>query len=285
MTPASLASHFSPGLNGLPRLILSAPDGARAEIYQHGAHLTSWIPSGGEERLFLSSRAKFDPHSTIRGGVPVIFPQFGDEGPLPKHGFARQMEWELLSVDSGPAGASARFGLHDDPTSRLAWPHPFSCELKVTVSGQVLEMALSVANPDLHAFSFTGGLHTYLSVKDIQDTSLEGLYHAPYLDTVGTRTERIQPEELLTFHGEVDRIYHNAPPRLLLHQPGQTLAIETEGFAQVVVWNPWIEKNAALGDMPEEGYRHMLCVEATLSGVPVTVQPGQRWMGLQRLKA
>jgi glucose-6-phosphate 1-epimerase len=285
MTSASLASLLSPGANGLPRLALSAPDGARAEIYQHGAHLTSWIPAGGEERLFLSSRSKFDLLSTIRGGVPVIFPQFGDEGPLPKHGFARHMEWELLSVDAGPAGASARFGLHDDPASRLAWPHAFGCELEVTVAGQMLEMTLSVANPGPRAFNFTGGLHTYLSVKDIQDTTLEGLYRAAYLDTVGTRTERIQPEELLAVRGEVDRIYHSAPPRLLLHQPGQTLAIETEGYGQVVVWNPWIEKNAALGDMPDEGYRHMLCVEATISGVPVTVQPGQRWSGVQRLRA
>ena len=285
MTPAALSSHLQPGINGLPRLLLSAPDGARAEIYAHGAHLTSWIPAGEEERLFLSSRSTFDHHSAIRGGVPVIFPQFGDEGPLPKHGFARLMEWELLSLETSAAGASARFGIQDDPASRQVWPDAFACELSVTLAGQVLEMALSVFNPGPRAFSFTGGLHTYLRVRDIGSASLEGLGGAAYLDTVGTRTERIQPETGLTFQSEVDRIYHTAPDRLLLREPDRTLAIETSGFGQVVVWNPWVEKSAGLNDMEAEGFRRMLCVEAAAAGSPVTVQPGQRWTGLQRLRA
>jgi glucose-6-phosphate 1-epimerase len=40
------------GRNGLPRLRLTTPDGAEAEVYLHGAHVTSWRPAGGEEALF-----------------------------------------------------------------------------------------------------------------------------------------------------------------------------------------------------------------------------------------
>src|SRR5438270_10896601 len=80
----------------MEKLEVGANDGARVEVYTHGAHLTSWKPASGEERLFLSSRSSFTPDSAIRGGVPVIFPQFSAMGPLPKHGFARVSEWELV---------------------------------------------------------------------------------------------------------------------------------------------------------------------------------------------
>ena len=33
---------------------------------------------------------------TIRGGIPVLFPQFSNNGNLRKHGFVRDIVWELL---------------------------------------------------------------------------------------------------------------------------------------------------------------------------------------------
>ena len=86
-----------PGNGNMPKMVLSTADGARAEIYLHGAHLTSWVPAGGSEALFLSPKAEFVQGSAIRGGVPVIFPQFSDLGPLPKHGFARTLDWEPVA--------------------------------------------------------------------------------------------------------------------------------------------------------------------------------------------
>ena len=32
----------------------------------------------------------------VRGGIPVLFPQFADRGPLKKHGFARDLPWQLV---------------------------------------------------------------------------------------------------------------------------------------------------------------------------------------------
>ena len=58
-----------PGTGGLPKVLLSSRDGARAEIYLHGAHLTSWVPAGSSaDRLFLSARSRFSD-----GAVAEIF--------------------------------------------------------------------------------------------------------------------------------------------------------------------------------------------------------------------
>ena len=68
-------------------VVVTAADGARFEAYLHGAHVTSWCAAGdGSDRLFLSSAARFEDGLAIRGGIPVCFPQFADQGPLPMHG-------------------------------------------------------------------------------------------------------------------------------------------------------------------------------------------------------
>src|SRR5678816_82938 len=75
------------GEQGLPMVAVTATDGARFEAYLHGAHVTSWRTAGdGDERLFVSSEAHFEDGAAIRGGIPVCFPQFADQGPLPMHG-------------------------------------------------------------------------------------------------------------------------------------------------------------------------------------------------------
>ncbi|KHF24579.1 aldose 1-epimerase-like protein [Solemya velum gill symbiont] len=86
------------GGDDFSKVVLTAEDGAQAEIYLYGAHVTDWCPAGDDERLFLSERAEFSEGTAIRGGVPVCFPQFADEGPFLKHGFARLGLWELVST-------------------------------------------------------------------------------------------------------------------------------------------------------------------------------------------
>ncbi|MCH5754687.1 hypothetical protein MMA59_22970, partial [Salmonella enterica] len=62
---------------------LTAPDGATATMSLNGGHLLSWQPAGAPEQLYLSPRSEYaSGKKAIRGGVPVIFPQFSDRGPL-----------------------------------------------------------------------------------------------------------------------------------------------------------------------------------------------------------
>jgi glucose-6-phosphate 1-epimerase len=71
---------------------------SRFAFVTHGGQVLEWTPVGSEvSRLWLSPDWRCGPGAAIRGGVPVVFPQFSDRGPLPKHGIARDREWEALS--------------------------------------------------------------------------------------------------------------------------------------------------------------------------------------------
>src|SRR3954462_5540325 len=85
------------------------PSGSVATVQLHGAHVTRWRTAAGDDSLFLSRAARFAPGEAIRGGIPVVFPQFAERGPLPKHGFARTALWRLTS--DGAAEAAAEDGL------------------------------------------------------------------------------------------------------------------------------------------------------------------------------
>ncbi|HEX2585085.1 MAG TPA: hypothetical protein VHL14_08130, partial [Steroidobacteraceae bacterium] len=92
--------------------------GATALVHIHGAHITSWKTSDGVERLFLSKRAEFKAGAAVRGGVPIIFPQFAALGSLPKHGFARMSTWYLIDNTSLD---TVTFELKDSAETRAIW--------------------------------------------------------------------------------------------------------------------------------------------------------------------
>jgi glucose-6-phosphate 1-epimerase len=270
----------------LPRIQLRASNGAAADIYSHGAHVTSWIPAAGVERLFLSAASEFRSGAAIRGGVPIIFPQFAAEGPLLKHGFARISEWQLMEVVDTPAGSqAARFELRDSEGTRALWPHAFAAEYVVTVGGSMLTLTLEIDNSGSTPFDFTVALHTYLQVSDIGKVAIPGLRGIRYRDSAQGNTMCVEQQVDVTIEGEVDRIYYDTPAELVVIEADRTLLIRSQGFTDTVIWNPGPEKGAALKDMEPDGYIRMLCIEAAVIGKPIHLEPGQRWQGVQELHA
>lgn len=265
----------------LPKLRLSDASGGTAEVYLHGAHLTSWVPAGGSEALFLSRAATFAPGTAIRGGVPVIFPQFASLGPLPRHGFARTQPWER--VDDGDRPGAVRLRLRDSEATRALWPHAFLAELAVEVGGDGLSIALAVQNTGDTAFEFTAALHTYLRVDDVRRATVEGLHGVRY--RTGERG-RVDDEPEVAVTGELDRVYLDTPQELRVRDPrnGREFLLHATGFADAVVWNPWAAAAAALPDMEDDEYLEMICVEAAQVGVPVRLEAGAGWTGSQRIR-
>ena len=267
---------------GQPALALRAPDGARATVLVHGAHLVSWVPAGGEEQLYLSPTAKYGVGASVRGGVPVIFPQFNQRGPLPRHGLVRSRSWEPVEsvVRAGHAIGVLRFG--DDMATRAHWPQGFEAELTVSLAGREIDIELAITNTGDTRFEFTAALHTYLRCNDAMKLQLEGLQHCDYEDALLGESHR-QWGDVLTLAGPIDRVYHSVTQGLVLRELGRRTRIAMDGFEDVVVWNPGAEGAAALADLPDDDWQHMLCVEAARIRQPVVLAPGQDWAGRQSL--
>jgi glucose-6-phosphate 1-epimerase len=274
-------------LQGQPCIRLTAAQGDTALVALHGAQVLSWV-TGGRERLYLSPRAVFDGQSAIRGGIPLCFPQFNQRGPLPKHGFGRNLGWRaVLASKDGDAQSAVRLELTDSDATRAWWSGRFAAQLTVTLSAGSLRVQLAVRNTgnntDARAWDFTTALHTYLRVDDVERTHLSGLDGCARWDALADA--RGVQQGPVTFSGEYDRVFSAPAGAIHLHDGAHGLQIsQSSSLSNTVVWNPGAALCARLADLPPGGYRSMLCVEAAQIDQPVTLAPGQQWQGWQELR-
>lgn len=252
-----------------------------ATVCRHGAQVLSWSHAG-TERLFLSPQATFAPGSAIRGGVPVIFPQFGERGPGRRHGFARTATWDLVG-GGAPGDAMVEFALRNGPDRAGPWADGFDARIRASTARDRLTIALGVANTGDAPFSFTCALHTYLRVDDIATACIRGLHGVAYQDATRADAWAVDEAPVLRFAGEVDRVYRDAPRQLVLAGDGPLLHVEQEGFTDTVVWNPGAALASTMPDLGEGGHRHFACIEAACVHEPIVLAPGARWDGRQVL--
>jgi len=271
-------------IDGHPAVSLKAPDGARATVLLHGGHVVSWIPAGGEEQLYLSQTSRYGEGHAVRGGVPVIFPQFAARGTLPRHGLLRTRTWRLEEAIVRGRHAQAVLRISSSDETRALWPHEFDAEITVSVAGRQIDIEFAVTNTGDQPFEFCAALHTYLRTGDVLKAQLEGLQGVHYEDSLTGQSQQ-QWGDVTTIVSEIDRIYQDVGRTLTLRELGRRVEIAATGFPDVVVWNPGAQKCAQLNDMPAQDWRNMLCVEAARVTVPALVQPGEEWSGMQTLVA
>jgi glucose-6-phosphate 1-epimerase len=266
----------------LPAVQITAADGAQATVSLFGAHLLSWKTADGQERLFVSSQTPLDGSKAIRGGVPVIFPQFNVRGPGLRHGFARVSTWRL-SADGGDGGSSfLEFSLDQNdlaPEHAQAWPHAFALTLRFTLRGDALDAEFKVVNTGAQPFPFGVALHTYYDVGQLAATSISGLQHQQYTDHHLNTTTQEHPA--LHFTEKHDRLYKSTPA-LTLNTANATLRLEQSGFSEWVVWNPGQADAAALVDLADDEYLRFVCIEpARIDQQPL--EAGAAWTGKHRI--
>jgi glucose-6-phosphate 1-epimerase len=266
----------------LPAVHLTAADGAQATVSLFGAHLLSWKTADGKERLFVSTQTPLDGSKAIRGGVPVIFPQFNVRGPGLRHGFARVSNWRLTGQGGDGGSSYLEFSLAPSDLAAehaQAWPHDFALTLRFTLHGDALEMDYTVRNPGQQAFPFGVALHTYYDVGHLDATSISGLQHQQYTDH--HLNTRVQEYPALHFTEKHDRLYRSTP-QVTLNTADATLRLEQQGFSEWVVWNPGQADAAALADLADEEYRRFVCIEpARIDQQPLAA--GACWSGKHRI--
>lgn len=282
-------------VQGQPCIRLTLESGDSALVALHGAQVLSWV-AAGRERLYLSPRAAMDGQSAIRGGIPVCWPQFNQRGPLPKHGFVRNLPWQAVPSDGNGDGdschegdaaqASVHLALTDSEATRTWWPERFAARLTITLGAGRLRTALQVrntSNREAEPWDFTTALHTYLRMDDVERAHLSGLGGCARWDAVADVHGQHQGD--VTFAGEYDCVFGAAATPLTLRDGAHTLQItQSASLSNTVVWNPGSALCARLADMPPEGWRNMLCVEAAQIDRPVALAPGAHWQGWQELR-
>jgi glucose-6-phosphate 1-epimerase len=278
--------------------VATADDGTVLRACSHGGHLLGWHPGGVDgagEQLWLSPLARCGPGEAIRGGVPVIFPQFAGRGPLPKHGVARDRPWRLTctTVD-GEAAVDAV--LTDDEATRAIWPHRFTLTLRVRATGPRLSITLTVRNDDLapgsspsvavpphplgdnpsgdDPFRFTSALHTYLAVEAAEAATVEGLPSAPAEDNAAHGAPIRLPDGPFEAWGPRDVAVPGHAGPVAVVEPGRRVELTRDGFDDLVVWNPGPDHG--LADVPVAGAHHFVCIEAAQLA-PITLAAGQEW--------
>ena len=249
---------------------------AHATISTYSGQVLSYRPkTQKDDLLFVSDKAYYESGKAIKGGIPVCWPWFGadpDDLGRPAHGFVRNRQWEVSGSESLADGSTkVILELADSEETRKIWPHPFKLNIEITV-GDSLGVALVTHNNGDKNVTISQALHTYFYVGDIGKVSVLGLDGVEYLDKVDDFDEKTQSGPV-TINGEVDRIYKGVSGELVIEDEslGRKIRIASTGCSTAVVWNPWSEIAASMGDLDDDDYRKMICVETANAG-PETVE-------------
>lgn len=128
-------------------------------VKEHGAELAS-IKCGGREYLWQADEAFWKRHS------PVLFPIVGNvwqkkfrshgaEYPMGQHGFARDMDFTLLSKTEDEIW----YVLESSEETIARYPYAFRLEIGYRISGKSVKVMWKVINPSDEEMSFQIGAH------------------------------------------------------------------------------------------------------------------------------
>lgn len=242
-------------------------DKAEAAISLHGGHVLSFTPKGQDDLIWMSKDAIFNPDKAIRGGVPVCWPWFGRIA-NPAHGFARNSTWTLVEHRENENGVIVVLGLKTSEETKAIWPFEFEARLTVEIGDQ-LTITLDAKNTDDKAWNCSGALHTYLNIADISTTTITGM-GSSYIDGL-LEGEVCSGGDTLSIDAAVDRVYTQPENTVLVSDTQRTLSVTNSGHNAAVIWNPWIEGAESMGDMNNDGYQTMVCVESTYHAASLEV--------------
>lgn len=238
---------------------------ASAVISVYAGQVLSFQPANEPHNLlFLSEAAYYQAGKAIKGGVPICWPWFGPDPEQlgrPAHGFVRNRSWNVIQTEVKTGDIKVTLGLTDTPETRAIWPHSFALALEITI-GDSLNLELVTRNTGKEGFSITQAFHTYFKVGHIGEVVVLGLENANYIDKVDNGAHKRQ-KGAVTINAEVDRIYQDAPNELVIDDTAldRRIRIASQGSKTAVVWNPWEKISAEMGDLKDDDYEYLLCVE------------------------
>lgn len=240
-----------------------------------GAQVLRWRWRG-QDVLWQASGAEFVAGKPVRGGVPLVFPWFGDDPERrgrPAHGFARSRTWR--SAPQQPAHG-ATLSLADAPGDAELWPHAFAMDLSVQLLPHPT-LLWTVRNVGDAPIRFEQAFHTYFAVGDVHTASVHGLAGVAYREHAAEPEHGWDEHAPLRFRAETDRVFQDVPDRIELRAPalGRRIELVTRGAGSAVVWTPWPNKAARLPQLSGDDWQRFVCIESANIGPQIRwVAPG-----------
>jgi galactose mutarotase-like enzyme len=156
-------------------IITLSNDAISAQINTLGAELCSLKDANNRESIWEGNPTYWGKHS------PVLFPIVGTlknntfnhntkEYQLNRHGFARDMEFELVDKTE----STAAFSIQSNSATLANYPFQFELQIQYTLVHSTLEIAYTVINKDNSAIPFSIGAHPAFALPgNFENYSLE----------------------------------------------------------------------------------------------------------------
>lgn len=226
--------------------IVISSGGTEAKIAPERGGLVTSFSVNGNDIFFLDRETLNDPTKSVRGGIPMLFPNAGPlkEGPysFPQHGFARKMPWNVIGQNQN----SVTLQLQSNEETRENYPFDFELQLKVEVNDRKLTHIMTIKNTGDKPMPTAYGIHPYFEIPDGEKASII------------TNIKGFDPEKT-DWTKEFDQSFEN-PGLVKVNLPEKEIKIESDPhtFTNFYVWllpgkdfvciEPWTRKDNALND-------------------------------------
>lgn len=245
----------------------------RLTHHKLGAQILEASFVSGVKLFYVSPISKLNPYTPARGGIPILFPQFGAIGGLKKHGFVRDDFWKLIQENNNEEEHIVEYALNIHPQDYPDWPHTAFLNVRYVLTENSFSVQLSIKNEGLDLFSFTGGVHPYFEISSREEIQINGLESTPFLDSFSDlESYRLKGDAL------IERLYLDNPP-ISFYNGKQWLKVSASGFTNWMIWNPGNEGAKLLGDLPDDDWNKMICIEPIVYSSPVVLNPSEVFVG------
>ena len=174
-----------------------------AQIKKFGAELCSLKNKSGKEFMWEGKPAIWGKHS------PILFPIVGTlkdnsythngrEYQMSRHGFARDMDFEVFFSSENSVG----FSLQATNETKKMYPFDFELQIIYTVEKNKLQVAYKVINKEESQIPFSIGAHPAFSLEDnFENYSIEFekeeklVYYLLEKDLISTKTKPLELHE------------------------------------------------------------------------------------------
>jgi galactose mutarotase-like enzyme len=127
-----------------------------------------------KELFFMNESTLFDKEKNIRGGNPILFPICGQltNGQyewnekvykMKNHGFARNLPWEVVNINTDSKEASITIKLESNPDTLISYPFEFTLIFTYVLRDNQLMIKQEYQNQSKQVMPMYPGFHPYFN--------------------------------------------------------------------------------------------------------------------------